>query len=790
MTTRIDLPLILPGIPDELDACIARLQAGLAGRPGISAVHVQPSHDGRPASLCIHFDPNYLTLRQVEVIASATGAEMLLKYGHEVLSFRAVGGEDFGKRIEEALLAVPGVVTASSNVAAQRVRVEFERDQTSVQKLQQVLDRVGASTPPSRGGSPGEKHSPGWLTRNRELVWSLAAGLLLLTAWIGERLGLPHGIAVAIYLGAYALGGFDILRHTVGSLRQGRFTFDIDLLMLLAATGAAVLGEWVEGAFLLFLFSLAHALEHYALGRARQAIRALADLAPPLARVRRDGEEIEVAIEEVKVGELVVVRSAERIPVDGKVATGRSAVNQAPITGESVPVEKEPGADVFAGSINGDGALDIETSRAAGDRTLDRVIKLVEEAQTQKAPTQMFTDRFERYFVPAVLITDVLLIVLTALLGFWEWRDSFYRGMALLVAASPCALALGTPAAVLAGIAQAARKGVLIKGGGHLENLGRIQAMAFDKTGTLTKGQPEATDVVPLPGIDGNELLSTAAAVEKGSHHPLARAVVREAERLAIKLPATSDVQSITARGVRAEVDNKVVEVGSLALWEDQRVSIPDPVREIVARLQASGRSTLAVKHGDRWLGVLGVSDQPREGVATILNTLRRLGMKKLIMLTGDNRGAGEAAGKEIGIDEVRAELMPEDKVTIVKALLEEHRLVAMVGDGVNDAPALAHASVGIAMGGAGTAVALETSDVALMGDDLGRLPFAVGLSRKARRIIQQNLYLSLGMIALLIAATVTGVAGIGPAVIVHEGSTLLVIANALRLLAFDISPS
>ena len=789
-STRIDLPLILPGIPDERDACIARLQAGLAGRPGISAVHVQPSEDGRPASLCIHFDPNYLTIRQVEGVARAAGAEVLRRYGHEILSFRALGGEDFGKRIEEALRAVPGVVTASSNVAAQRVRVEFERDQTSVQKLQQVLDDVGAGAPRTRGVSSSGKPAHGWLTRNRELVWSLAAGLLLLTAWVGERVGLPHGIAVGIYLGAYALGGFDILRHTAGSLRQGKFTFDIDLLMLLAATGAAILGEWVEGAFLLFLFSLAHALEHYALGRARQAIRALADLAPPLARVRRDGKESEVAIEEVKVGDVVVVRSAERIPVDGKVATGRSAVNQAPITGESVPVEKEPGAEVFAGSINGDGALDIQTTRAAGDRTLDRVIKLVEEAQTQKAPTQQFTDRFERYFVPAVLIIDVLLIVLPPFLGLWEWRDSFYRGMALLVAASPCALALGTPAAVLAGIAQAARKGVLIKGGGHLENLGRIQAMAFDKTGTLTKGQPETTDVVPLSGIDSNELLSTAAAVEKGSHHPLARAVVREAERLALELPTASDVQSITARGVRAQVSSRRVEVGSLALWEDQQVAIPEPVREIVARLQASGRSTLAVKHGDRWLGVLGVSDRPREGVAKILDALRRLGMKKVIMLTGDNRGAGEAVGKEIGIDEVRAELMPEDKVTVVQALLAEHGLVAMVGDGVNDAPALAHASVGIAMGGAGTAVALETADVALMGDDLARLPFAVGLSRKARRIIRQNLYLSLAMIAILIGATVTGISGIGPAVIVHEGSTLVVIANALRLLTFDFSPS
>jgi Cd2+/Zn2+-exporting ATPase len=589
-----------------------------------------------------------------------------------------------------------------------------------------------------------------------------------------------------LYVAAYAFGGFDLVRHWVGSLRRGRLTFDIDLLMLLAALGASLLGEWVEGAFLLFLFSLAHALEHYALGRARGAIRALADLAPPTARVLREEKMVEVPIEEVVLGEVVVVRPAERVPVDGEVHDGRSAVNQAPITGESVPVEKSPGDEVFAGTVNGDGALFVTATRVAGDRTLDRVIALVEEAQTQKAPTQRFTERFERVFVPTILVADLLLIVVPPLLGLWPWAVSFYRGMAMLVAASPCALALGTPSAVLAGIAQAARHGVLIKGGAHLENLGALRAIAFDKTGTLTVGEPRLTDLSPAAGVPDDELLAVTAAVERHSQHPLAEAVVAHADRKGLSQLHAGELESLTARGVRARVAGEVVEVGNLRLWEESGSAIPEEVRSAVATLQAAGHSTMAVRQGGRWLGVIGVADRPREGVREVLQRLRGMGIDTLAMLTGDNRGVGEAIAREVGVNEVRADLLPEDKVAAVRELLREHGQVAMVGDGVNDAPALAHATVGIAMGGAGTAVALETADVALMGDELSKLPFAVGLSRQARGIIRQNLYVSLGVIALLILATTTGFVGIGPAVFIHEGSTLVVIGNALRLLGYQ----
>lgn len=796
-STRLDIPLLLPGIEDEQDKCVARLVSLLEARDGIERVHIthgseESGHDagqhpdGEPytsVALCLHYDPERISLAQISNIAIRAGAGIIERYAHEVVPIRAVGSEDGGARIENLLRGIPGVTAVAVNLPAQLVRVEYERQQLDRAKILEALAQAGAK--PIEATPAGTPAQGTWYARNRELAWSLIAGALTLAGWLVERSAAPSWGAIALLAGAYVFGARDNVGHLLKDIRRGHFHFNIDLLMVVAAIGAAILGQWVEGALLLFLFSLGHALEHYALGRARNAIKALAELAPQTALIRRDGKDRETPIDQVRPGDIAIVKPGERIAIDGVVREGRSSVNQAPITGESVPVEKTVAEKVFAGSVNGDGVLVIEVSAAVGDRTLDRVIKLVAEAETQKAPTQQFTDRFERVFVPLVLVADVVLIVGPPLLGLLTWTESFYRAMALLVAASPCALALGTPAAVLAGIAQAARNGVLIKGGAHLETLGAISVFALDKTGTITKGEPEVTDVLPAADVSDASLLSTAAAVEAQSQHPLARAIVMEAEKRTVSVPAARDVQSVTGHGVRGMVDGSVVEIGRLAMFKEP--GPPESIRESVRRLEGEGKTTMVVRAGNRqpeWLGVIGVADQPRPNVREALADLRIAGARQIVMLTGDNAGVGAAIGKAVGIDDVRAQLMPEDKVTAIKQLTSQGK-VAMVGDGVNDAPALAHATVGIAMGGAGTAAALETADVALMGDRLEHLAFAVRLSRQARSIIRQNLYISLAVIALLSITTVAGLARIGVAVVVHEGSTLVVIANALRLLVF-----
>ncbi|MEW5683969.1 MAG: heavy metal translocating P-type ATPase [Pseudomonadota bacterium] len=648
----------------------------------------------------------------------------------------------------------------------------------------------------AKGEQAEGDHAHGGLFGERtELIFALGCGAALLAGWLLERSGVTGWEPLALFLVAYGLGSWFTLREAFDNLRQRKFA--IDTLMLVAAAGAAALGEWAEGALLLFLFSLGHALEHYAMGRARRAIEALAELAPDRATVRRGEATADVPVADLVVGDIVLVRPNERLPADGVVVAGESAVNQAPVTGESVPVDKrpspEPEADfarappeykVFAGTINGPGALDVRVARLASESALSRVVRLVSEAEAQKSPTQRFTDRFERLFVPAVLLLVAGLIVGGLALGE-PFAQSFYRAMAVLVAASPCALAISVPSAVLSGVARAGRGGVLVKGGGPLENLGGLTAIAFDKTGTLTEGKPKLTDVEPAWGVQPQDLLRIAVAVEARSDHPLAAAVVRDGgAALEGPPPEASAVRGLVGKGVEALVEGRRVVIGKPAMFTEEGPEPPESLWAEVRRLEASGRTVMVVKAGDQFLGALGLMDTPRDGAAEVLAALHRIGIRRTIMLSGDNQGVADAIARELGLDEARGGLMPEDKVELVRALAASEGRVAMVGDGVNDAPAMANATVGIAMGAAGSDVALETADVALMADDLRRLPFAVGLSRRTSSVIRQNLWISLGIVAFLIPATLFGLK-IGVAVMVHEGSTLFVVGNALRLLAY-----
>jgi Cd2+/Zn2+-exporting ATPase len=766
----MELGLVLPEIPDERDACIGRLTALLRG-DGLEQAHIV-REDG-DARLCLHYDPQRFDATEVRRLALAAGAHVNARYRHESLRIDGMDCATCATVIEHALQRLDGVTEASVSYAAERLRLEYDGEKVSRKSVIRRVEALGYAVLESG------RHE-GWLQEHRELLVSAAAGLLLFAGWLAGVLGAPATVSLPFLLGAYAAGGFFTLRDAIQSLRAGRF--EIDTLMLVAAAGAAVLGAWEEGALLLFLFSLGHALEHLAMDRARNAISALAELAPKTALVQRDGTEQDVRVEDLLRGDRVIVKPGQRLPADGTIASGSSAIDQSPVTGESIPVEKAAGDKVFAGTVNGQGTLIIEVTKLARESTLARMAELVAEAQAQKSPTQRFTERFERIFVPLVLVGAVLVAVVPPLVGM-PWADAFYRAMAVLVAASPCALAIATPAAVLSGVARAARGGVLIKGGAHLESLGALGAIALDKTGTITRGQPQVTRIVALEGSE-EDLLRVAAAADSRSAHPLARAVTQAAQQRAVSWSEPSAVEAVTGKGLRATIDGRAVLIGNLALFGSQ--AVPELLAQEVARLESDGNTTMVVQSDGVFLGVIAVADTPRAGVREVLDRLRALGVGKIVMLTGDNERTARAVGRSVSLDEVRAGLLPEQKVEAVDALVREHGRVAMIGDGVNDAPALARATVGIAMGGAGTDVALETADAALMGDDLAKLPFAIALSRAARRVIRQNVSVSLGVVAALVPLTALGIAGIGPAVLVHEGSTVIVVLNALRLFAFD----
>ncbi|MFZ5619301.1 MAG: heavy metal translocating P-type ATPase [Pseudomonadota bacterium] len=638
----------------------------------------------------------------------------------------------------------------------------------------------------------------GWFGRHGELIFSLLSGAALLIGWMIERSSADNGLPA--FIAAYGFGGYFTLREAIENIAARRFK--IDTLMLVAAAGAAALGSWAEGALLLFLFSLGHALEEFAMGRARREIEALATLAPDRANVRSGSAIKHVPVETLNIGDIIVVKPNERLPVDGVVIAGETSVNQAPVTGESAPVDKRPFAGtfgaldfakiaaehrVFAGTINGAGAIDVHVAKRAGESTLARVARMVAEAQMQRSPTENFTERFERFFVPAVLTLVVLLLFAWVVIDE-PFSASFYRAMAVLVAASPCALAISVPSAVLSGIARAGRGGVLVKGGAALENLGTLSVVGFDKTGTLTEGKPRLVDIVPASGVAEVELLAVAVAIEEQSDHPLAAAaVVRDAMpklQSSQRLMAES-VEGITGKGVTGRIEGAVVHIGKPAMFDgEDGLLMSDDVRETARRLEQEGRTVMIVQRGNRSLGALGFLDVERGFAAAVIADLRTLGIARMIMLTGDNQKVADAIAMKVGLDDARGALMPEDKVAFIRRLRTEEGAIAMIGDGVNDAPALAEATVGVAMGAAGSDVALETADVALMADDLRHLPFALGLSRQTSAIIKQNLWASLGVVALLIPATLFGL-NIGAAIIVHEGSTLLVVANALRLLAY-----
>ncbi len=581
---------------------------------------------------------------------------------------------------------------------------------------------------------------------------------------------------------AYVAGGWAGARAAATELF--RLRVDIDLLMILAALGALVIDAPLEGATLLFLFSLSNVLQEVATARSRDAIRGLMQLRPEVARVRRGGELAEVPLEEVEVGEIYLVGPGDRIPLDGEVVEGRSEVDQSSLTGESVPILRTVGDTVLAGTINAGGALDVRSTRPAGESALARMVALVEEAQAEKADTQRIIDRWEQPYALGVIALTIAVITIPVVFLSHPFDPAFYRAMTLMVAASPCALVISTPAAVLSGIAAGARNGVLFKGGVFIESFATIRAVAFDKTGTLTLGSTELAEIVPMPGVDEATLVETAAAVQARSEHHLAAATLRAAETMHLEVVPADDFRASVGRGVEGRVRGVRVRIGNPGHFDDGQPANWDTAMAAVARLRSEGSTAVLIGDGNRILGVMGFTDQLRPDADRIVRALQQRGIDEVVMLTGDHADVAERVAAEAGIDRVRAELLPDEKVDEVRRLREKHGAVAMVGDGVNDAAALAAANVGVAMGGAGTDVALESADLVLMADDLRRLPWALDLSRRTRRTLLQNLIFSLGMIVLMVLTILTVGLPLPLAVLGHEGSTVVVALNGLRLLA------
>ncbi len=770
---------------------------------------------------------------------------------------------DCALKLEQAVGRLDGAFHVSVNFAAATMHVEYDASRLAPEAVTKRVRRMGyaaatvgtpatapAAAPDSRGG-----RLVGAIRSRPRDVLTLLAGVLLLAAVAAHLAGLPRPAVTALYALSVLSAGSFVARKGLTNLWLTR-QMDINFLMTLAAVGAAAIGEWAEAALVVFLFGVGETLESYTMDRARRAIRSLMALAPAEATVLVDcldceehlgqpmasGQpytggacpwcvhETQLPVAELAIGDRIVVRPGERIPMDGRVLAGESAVNQAPITGESIPVEVGPGTDVFAGSINGNAALEVKVTRLAADNTISRIIHMVEQAQAQKAPAQRWVDRFARVYTPAVVGLAVMVAVVPPLLFGQPFLDAgdgargwLYRALALLITACPCALVISTPVSIVSGISRAARAGVLIKGGAHLESAGSLAAIAFDKTGTLTLGEPSVTSVVSLNGYGPDAVLRIAAAVEARSEHPLAQAVVRHAAERGIAFRPGDQFRALTGRGAAALVNGQVARVGSAAMFADAGLPVPEAVLGHSARLEAQGNTVMLV-HGARpaagtkdgtaaelsetseagetseggwpgavmgtagrpateFLGLVAVADTIRPDARAAMDALKAAGIRRTVMLTGDNATTAAAIAAQAGVDEVRANLMPEGKVAAVDGLLAEHGQVAMVGDGVNDAPALARATVGIAMGAAGTDQALETADIVLMGNDLRKLPFAIQLSRRTVSVVRQNVLFSLGVKAVFLALVLSGAATLWMAVFADVGTSLIVILNGMRLL-------
>lgn len=765
---------------DGLDCgdCAAKLEKGINRIKGVidakvnfAAAKMKVTYDGsvvQPADL-------------VKAVGGFGYQATLIKAAQNHHGFRRtvyrVSGLDCGDcaaKLEKKLAATPEVRLATVNFGAGKMTVEHTLSDAAIM---QIVEQAGYKAEREDKADYAPQAKAAWWKNPRSIA-TMVSGALLVVATALEWFGISEQALIPLFALTAIIGGYNSAKIGLYGLRS--WTFDMNFLMTVAVIGAAIIGQWGEAATVAFLFSFGNTLQTYTMDKTRQSIRALMEVAPPEALVRRDGQELRLPVEEIVLGDTIIVKPGERIAMDGVVKNGASAVNQATITGESVPVEKTAGDSVYAGTVNEHGVLEIEVTKVAADSTLAKIMHLVEEAQAQKAPSQQFVDVFAKYYTPAVLLGAVGVMVIPWLAFSQPFAPWFYKGLVLLVISCPCALVISTPVSIVSAIGNASRQGVLIKGGAYLEQVGGIRAIAFDKTGTLTIGRPAVTDILPENGMSENELLAIAAAVEKWSEHPLAQAIVAKAA--GVNLKQVSNFKALVGRGAQADIDGRAIYVGNLRLFEELGHGLV-PYEPRLAGLERQGRTVMLVGTKDEVYGMIAVADTLRDNSGAAIKSLRSSGMRHIAMLTGDNNRVAGAIAERLDLDAFHSELLPEDKVASVKNIAREYGNVVMVGDGVNDAPALAAATVGVAMGVAGSDTALETADIALMADDLGKLAYVIRLSRKTVAVIKQNISFSIIVKAIFVVATFFGVVNLWLAVFADMGASILVTLNGMRLM-------
>lgn len=752
--------------------CAAKLEKNINRLAGVKEAKVNFGASKMTVEHTI--DENEIIKR---VIDAGYNATLLNNSNSHTTSLRLTGLDcaDCAAKLEKRLAQMAGVESVEVNFGASKLTA---RHTASVKEIIRAVKEAGYGAEPA-GVTVENKPTTFW--KDVKLLLTAVSGMLLLSGFTASLINAPDKAVVALFIAAMLSGGLITAKNAYYSIKS--LSMDMNVLMSVAVIGAAAIGEWAEGATVVFLFALGNTLQAYSMDKTRNSIRALMELSPKQALVRRGDREIVLPVEEITISDIVIVKPGESIAMDGRVLKGTSMVNQSPITGESMPVEKSPGAEVFAGTINEAGALEIEVTRLVQDTTLAKIVNMVEEAQAQRAPSQQFVDVFARYYTPAVIAVALAIAAIPPLalgLPFKPWLE---KALILLVIACPCALVISTPVSIVSAIGSAAPRGVLIKGGAYLEEAGALKVLAFDKTGTLTEGRPAVTDVIPVGGYAEKDVVAIAAAVENRSQHPLARAILRHAGLLAVTPPESTAFQSITGKGAGAIIDGLPYYIGNIRLFEDLRVDTTG-VRQTLAKLQKEGKTAMLIGSGDTIMGIIAVADRVRLNSADTVEGLRAAGIQKIIMLTGDNPDTARAIASKLNLADFRAELLPEDKLKAIKDLQQQYGKVGMVGDGVNDAPAMATANIGIAMGGAGTDTALETADIALMADDLSKLPYAIDLSRRALKIIKQNIIFALLVKVAFIAGTLWGVTNLWMAVFADTGAALLVIANGMRLMS------